>query len=224
MTARTGRRRFTRAGRRLAVLGAAAALTAALAQTTTTAAFTAQTGNGNQVGTATTFCATPGASTLDVLNDTYVDASEPTTAKGGVTGLVVRSGTSVAHVLLRFQLPSLGQHCRFTGASLRLHATASQGPGTIDVHRASATWTSAAMTWNTAGRPGPIGTGVGAASGTPGWHEWNVTTLVTELSAGPDHGFLLKDRNEGVGTRATTYESLDSPTVANRPELLLTWG
>jgi hypothetical protein len=65
---------------------------------------------------------------------------------------------------------------------------------------------------------------VGRASGTTGWHEWDVTTLIPTLSAGPNDGFVVKDRNETVGTRTTTYESLDSPTVANRPELVITWG
>jgi hypothetical protein len=212
----------------LAALGVATTAAVGLAQQTTSAAFTGSTGDGvNTVTAAASFCVSSGGVTLDVVNDTYVDASDPATGKGGATGLVVRSGPSVAHVYLRFTLPSqasFGHRCRLTGATLRLHATTSQGPGTIDVHRASATWTSAGTTWNTAGRPGPAGTEVGVAAGTTGWHEWDVTTLVRELYTGPDHGFLVKDRNEAVGTRTTTYESLDSPTVANRPELVLTWG
>jgi hypothetical protein len=81
--------------------------------------------------------------------------------------------------------------------------------------------------WNTVGRPGPAGTAaVGTSAGATGWHEWNVKTLVDELyAAAPvDDGFLVKDSVETGAVRATLYESLDSLTVANRPQLVLTWG
>ncbi|MCW2533443.1 MAG: hypothetical protein JWP62_3013 [Blastococcus sp.] len=51
-----------------------------------------------------------------------------------------------------------------------------------------------------------------------------VPALVRELYAGPDHGFLVKDRVDNAGpARTTVYDSLDSGTV-NRPQLVLTWG
>jgi hypothetical protein len=209
-----------------AALALAAALTATLTQHTTSAAFTAQTTDGgNQVTAATSFCASPGGTTLGVTNDTYVSEQSPTTVNGGPT-LRVRSGTGGhAHSLLRFTLPVLQPHCEITAAALRLYATSSQGPGSIDVHRASATWSSSTATWNMVARPAPAGTAVGRSAGSTGWHEWTVTTLVRELYAGPDHGFLLKDRvDDASPARATVYESLDSPTVANRPQLVLTWG
>ena len=225
-TGRPGRRRVLRSGRRLAVVGAAAAFTVLLAQHTTTAAFTAQTADGgNSATTATSFCALPGGTTLDVTNDTYVNEADPATARGGSTTLRVASGAgAVAHAYLRFTLPPLQNHCRITGATLRLYAVSSQGPGTILVHRASTTWSSATNTWSTPGRPVAAGTGVGAAAGATGWHEWTVTTLITELYAGTNHGFLVKDAVETNPARATLYESLDSPTVAARPQLVLTWG
>ena len=219
-------RRAFRLARPLAALGAAA-LTVALAQSTTSAAFTAQaTDTGNQVSSAASFCVSPGNSTLSVTNDTFIDQANPATANGGATGLTVRSGSGAnTQALLRFVLPALPHDCRITAATLRLYAESSQGPGTVDVYRASATWTSAAATWGMAGRPAPTGTPVGAAAGSTGWHQWTVTTLVTELYAGPDNGFLVKDHVDDAGTpRATVYDSLDSPTVPNRPQLLLTWG
>ena len=210
-----------------AALALAAALTTALTQTTTSAAFTAQTGDGgNQVTASNNFCATAGSTTtLAVTNDTYVSEQTPATVHGGPT-LNVSSGAGLhAHTYLRFTLPALQPHCTITAATLRLYATSSQGPGTIDVHRASTTWSSATATWGMASRPAPAGTRVGAPAGGTGWHQWTVTTLVHELYAGPDHGFLLKDRADNANpTRATVYESLDSATVANRPQLVLTWG
>jgi hypothetical protein len=207
-------------------MAAAGTFTVLLAQHTTTAAFTAQTGDsGNTVTTAASFCAVPGGTTLSVTNDTYVNEADPATARGGSTTLRVASGAgAVAHTYLRFTLPPLENHCRITAATLRMYAVSSQGPGTILVHRASATWASATNTWNTAGRPVAAGTGVGAPAGASGWHEWTVTTLTTELYAGTNHGYLLKDAVETNPARATIYESLDSLTVANRPQLVLTWG
>jgi hypothetical protein len=204
----------------------AAALTVALTQSTTSAAFTAQTGDsGNQVTASGSFCASPGGTTLGVTNDTYVAEQSPTTVNGGPS-LRVSSGAGLhAHTYLRFTLPTLQPHCTITAATLRLHATSSQGPGTIDVLRASTTWSSATATWNMAARPAPAGTAVGAPAGSTGWHQWTITTLVQELYAGPDHGLLLKDRVDNANpTRATAYESLDSATVGNRPQLVLTWG
>jgi hypothetical protein len=209
-----------------AVLALAAALTATLTQHTTSAAFTGQTGDGgNQATAAASFCASPGGTTLAVTNDTYVSEQSPASVFGGPT-LRVSSGTGVqAHSLLRFVLPAMQPHCAITDATLRLYATSSQGPGTIDVQRASATWASATATWNMPARPGPAGTAVGVAAGSAGWHEWTVTTLVGELYVGPDHGFLITDRVPNASpARATVYESLDSPTAANRPQLVLTWG
>lgn len=225
-TGRPGRRALGRAGGQLTLLGAVAALVVALAQSTTTAAFNGQTGDtGNSATTASSFCASPGGTTLDVTNDTYVDQADPATVRGGSTTLRVAAGAgAVAHTYLRFTLPALQNHCRITGATLRLYAVSSQGPATILVHRASATWSSATTTWNTAGRPVAAGTGVGAAAGASGWHEWTVTTLTTELYSGTNDGFLVKDAVETDPARATVYESRDSSNVANRPQLVLVWG
>jgi hypothetical protein len=217
---------LARIGGLLVVLCVAAAGTVALAQHSTTAAFTGQTvDTGNSATSAASFCAVPGGTTLDVTNDTYVDQADPATPRGGATSLRVAAGSgAIAHTYLRFSLPTLQPHCTITGATLRLYATSSQGPGTILVHRASTTWSSATNTWNTVPRPAPAGTGVGHAAGTAGWHEWTVTTLTRELYAGTNDGFLVKDAVETNPARATAYESLDSPTVANRPELVVTWG
>jgi hypothetical protein len=228
MTRTRQRVRVVRVGGSLAALCLAAASTVALAQHSSTAAFAGQTADtGNTVTSAASFCAVPDGSTQSVLNDTYVDEAVPNTARGGSASLRVASGSgAIAHAYLRFPPlnPPLPPHCTITSATLRLFATSSQGPGSIMVYRASTTWSSATNTWNTVPRPGPAGTGVDAAAGAAGWHEWNVTTLTKEISAGTNDGFLVKDTVETNPARATIYESLDSPTVANRPQLVLTWG
>src|SRR5688500_5853366 len=103
---------LVRVGGSLAALCLAAASTVALAQHSSTAAFTGQTADtGNTVTSAASFCAVPGGSTQSVLNDTYVDEAVPTTARGGSTSLRVASGAAaIAHAYLRFTLPTLQPH------------------------------------------------------------------------------------------------------------------
>lgn len=222
---RNRRRVAARTAGLLAALCLAATSTVALAQRSSTAAFTGQTAvTGNTVTSAASFCAVPDGATYSVVNDTYVDEAVPGTARGGAASLKVGAGSGViAHAYLRFTLPSLQPHCTVTSATLRLYATSSSS-GTILAHRASTTWASATNTWSTVPRPAPAGTGVGATTGAVGWHEWNVTTLTRELLAGANDGFLIKDAVETNPVRATQYESLDSLTVANRPQLVITWG
>ena len=197
-------------------------LTVALTQSTTSASFTGQTSDtGNSVATANDFCAA-GGTTLGVTNDTALYEQDPATPHGSSTTLEVQSGAGThIYVLLRFTLPTLANSCRITSAKLRLYATSSQGPGSIEASRASTTWASSTATWNMPGRPAPAGTPVSLPVGTTGWHEWTVTTLVQELYAGPDYGFLLRDQPPGL--RKTVYESRDAGT-ANGPQLVLTWG
>jgi hypothetical protein len=206
----------------------AGASTVALTQSATGAVFTAQTGDaGNRVSAAATFCLSPGTSTRVVVNDTFVDQSNPGQANGGAVGLTVRSQNGAnAQALLRFTLPTVPSDCQVTGATLRLHASSSQGPGTIDVALASTTWTSAAATWSMPARPTSVGTPVGAAAGTPGWHVWTVTDLVVQLYSRPtNEGFLVVDHVPDAATaRATVYDSLDNTTAPNPPELVITWG
>jgi hypothetical protein len=227
MTRRNRRVSAARVAGLLAALCLAATSTVALAQHSSTAAFTAQTGDtGNTVTSAASFCTAPGGTTVPVINDTYVNEADPTTPQGGSTTLRVASGSLArAHAYFRFTLPPMPQpHCRITGATLRLYATSSQGPGRIMAHRASTTWASGTNTWNTVPRPTPAGNGVGHAAGTAGLHTWDVTELTTELYAGSGDGFLVKDEVETNPARATIYESSDSATAANRPVLVLTWG
>lgn len=228
----TGTRRRVspaRVGGLLAALCLAATSTVALAEHSSTAAFTAQTADtDNTVTSAPSFCAVPSGTTQSVVNDTFVDEADAATAQGGSTTLRVAAGSSSAraHTYLRFPPlnPPLQPHCTITSATLRLYATSSQGPGPIMVFRASTTWTSADNTWDTVPRPTPVGTGVGGAAGAPGLHTWDVTELTKEVYAGTNDGYLVKYAAETDPARATIYESLDSLTVANRPQLVLTWG
>ena len=228
-TGRPGRRRVLRSGRRLAVVGAAAAFTVLLAQHTTTAAFTAQTGDtGNTATTAATFCASPGSTQLTATSDTAVYQASPNTNYGAGTGIGLRSESGAnAYSYVKFTLTSapIPARCTVTSATLTIRASSPTAGATILAYRADAAWSPATMTWNT-GRVGFTGTPASTASlGSAGAQTWDVTALTQELYAGTNNGFALKDSVENaVSARSQTWDSMESGTSANRPKLDITWG
>jgi hypothetical protein len=230
MTPRRPGRRLLRSGRRLAVMAAAAAFTVLLAQHTTTAAFTAQTGDtGNQVTTAATFCTSPGTTSpaLTAVLDTAVYQSNPTQTYGTGASIGVGSATSAnAYSYIKFDLTaaSIPARCTITSATLTVRASTPMAGATLQVYRADAAWTNA-ITWNV-GRVGFTGTPSTTASlSAAGFQSWNVTTLTRELYAGTNNGFALKDSVDNAGSaRYQTWDSLESTTPANRPKLSITWG
>ncbi|TKJ18462.1 DNRLRE domain-containing protein [Blastococcus sp. CCUG 61487] len=217
---RPRRRRLWQGG----VLAVAAALTAALAQSTTSAAFTARTSDtANQLTAKASFC-TPGSVDLVVAADTAVYQAQPTTSFGTQAYLGTASGgTENGHTFLRFSVATrapLPRHCTVTSAVLTVQATNPVAGRTLEVHRADRAWTTA-LTWNTPGRPQPTGTPATTASrSTAGPQTWDVTTLTQELYTGPDHGFLLKDAPDGT----TVYQLWASLESASPPRLAITWG
>jgi hypothetical protein len=213
----------------MAVLAGAAAFTVLLAQHTTTAAFTAQTGNAaNSATTAASFCATPGSSTVAASADTTGYQQNPTTIYGTSGDIGAGSATGAnGRVLVRFALPALGTHCVVTAATLRLYAHTPQAGRTVDAYRVDPTapaWSEASTNWNN--QPATTGAGVGVASlASAGWQQWTVTSMVTSMYAGTNSGFLLRDRVEDSATAYwQLYASRENATTANRPQLVLTWG
>ena len=225
---RPDRRRIVRSARRLAVLAAAAGLTVTLAQSTTTAAFTGQTGDlGNSATAATSFCASP-VTTVAASADTTVYQSNPTTTYGTNAEVGVGSESSAnGRVLVRFALPAPAPHCVLTAATLRLYANSPQAGRTIDAYRVDPTapsWSEGGTSWSN--QPAPTGTAVGAASlSSAGWQQWTVTSMVSSFYAGTNSGFLLRDRTEGSGTSYwQLYRAREYGTSGDRPQLVLTWG
>jgi hypothetical protein len=223
------RRRLPRFGGRVAALSAAVVLTVVLAQSATSAAFTAGTSNSaNQVTSATTFCTTPGTTTLPVALDTAVYQSNPNQNYGSGVSIGVGSSTGAnAYSYLKFTLTSasIPANCRVTSATLWIYASTPMGGATLYAYRADASWSPATMTWNT-GRVGFAGTPAQTtSSASAGWQQWDVTLLTRELYAGPDYGFALKDSVDNAATaRYQTWSSMENTTVANRPKLDITWG
>jgi hypothetical protein len=177
------RQQLVRLARPLAALAAAAVLTVGLTQSTTTAAFTAQTGDtGNQ------------------------------------------SANAVARSLIKFTLKGKPAGCVVASAVLTLRVSNGTAGSTIQVFRAAAAWDPTTVDWTS--DPGIIaGSATSAASAANGFLvQWNVATQVTALYAGPDYGFEIRDAAEGVGNNTQLFDSMESTTVANRPQLDITWG
>lgn len=224
---RPGRRRVMRSGRRLAVLGAAAAFTVLLAQHTTTAAFTAQTGNGNTVGSATTFCTTPGSDTALLGEDSSTNGTSGSTTQTNPNGNL-SVGTSPGgdgYGYIKFyDMDTVPSRCRILSATLTLYAGTSQAAPML-VYRAATTWTQASVNWSNqpaaaAGTPAPFN-----APGGAGQQIFTVTQLVQDIvDTGVNHGFLVRDQASLAATRYQVYSSFENGTAANRPKLSFSWG
>jgi hypothetical protein len=210
-------------------MGAAAAFTVLLAQHTTTAAFTAQTGDGgNSATTAATFCASPGSTQLTATSDTAVYQASPDTNYGSSPGIGIRSNSgSNAYSYVKFTLTSapIPARCTVTSATLTIRTSSPTAGAIIEAYRANAAWNPATMTWNT-GRVGFTGTPAPTDSrSTAGLQTWDVTTLTRELYAGTNNGFALKDSIDNAGyIRSQTWDSMEVGTPDNRPKLDVTWG
>ena len=222
------RRRLVRTGRQAAGLGVVAMLTVVLARSTTTAAFTAATGDtGNRVTAAGSFCASASSSTVNVSEDTSVFQSSAGANTGATTSLTVISATS-AHTwsLIRFTpMPVIPPGCGLISATLSLHASAPQGSRYIEVSRVdpATPWTELGVNWTT--RPQSAGTPVSSPSLTvAGLQTWNVTSLMPALYAGTNNGFLIRDQTDDANpAKSQSYVSSEG-TATQVPTLTVSWG
>ena len=214
-----------------AAVAAAGVLTVALTQSTTGAVFTGQTGNAaDQVTAAPDFCTAPGrVDTLPTTGyptvDTGIYQSQPTTDFSANTtiGTISASG-AIARSLIKFSLKGKPSGCVVASAVLTLRVSSGTTGSFTRVYRAATTWDPTTVRWPT--DPGYVaGTFAQAATASNGSVvQWDVATLVTALYAGPDYGFELKDAAEGVGSSTQLFDSMEATTVANRPQLVITWG
>ncbi len=208
---------------------AAVAMTVLLGHSPASGAFTAHTGTGGStVGTAASFCTSPGSDDVVVTNDAFTDQNAAGTPHGAAPALEVSSGVNQnRRTYLRFTLPTAPHNCRLTTAQLRLRASAPTAGRTIDVYRAdpgqSPQWTAAALMWSN--QPAPVGTPVGTASlGAVGVQTWDVTAHTLTLYGGANNGFVLVDRLEGQnGPFVQAYDE-QSTAGGTPPVLRLTWG
>ena len=198
----------------------------------TVAAFTATAASsGNTFSAAASFGGCT-ASTFHVAadGDTWVSQENPTTNFGTgafSTAVLVRSfadnkGGKNYRALVRFSLPAKPASCVLSSAFLRLRQYQVAAARTVQALPAASAWNEATVTWDTQ----PTTTGPAA---TPyllrtGWTEWLVTTLVEQMYAGSNHGFVLRDSVEDSATGGgNNFYSRDAaaPAGAAAPELVL---
>lgn len=223
--------RRVRYARRLGAVGVVAVVTLVLAQNTTSASFTGTTGNaGNSVTAAASFCgSSAGGTTLYASEDTTGYQSNPTLNYGTNTQVgTVSASTANARVFLRFPLAGvLPAHCVLTGATLRLYANPPAASRTIDAYRVDPTapvWTETGLDWSN--MPAPTGTAVSSASlASAGWQQWSVLSMATAMVSGVNSGFFVRDSVDNASpSKSNLYDSRETTTPANKPQLVLTWG
>ena len=193
-----------------------------------------------------TLTATP--TTTTVVTDASVRQGAGGTNFGGATTNDVATGNGVNRRLyIRFDLstcsPAIPSSAVIRLATLRVYASAVPAVcRTVDLFRVTASWTEAAITWNTQ----PFGTTInnpasGSALdtytiGTPAGCQnqgagsyitgANPTTDVAAFVAGTatNFGWMLRDDTEGSATTYTsTYSAKDLGTLAQAPQLVITY-
>lgn len=210
--------------RRGAAAGALALVAAALLGRLplTSASFTATTGSGgNSFAAASSFCAAPGSSTANLLNDTMVSQGSPTTNYVSATTLEVRSQPSNnRRILVRPALPALPARCRVTSAVLTFSVSSYKAGRTYQAYRIATDWTVGTVTWNT--QPPTTGTPATATVTNGTWSIGVASQVQAIYDSGTNTGLLVRDATEDAAPEQhNTYSSLDGSTP---PTLTLTWG
>jgi hypothetical protein len=171
-----------------------------------------------------TGCPSPGSSTVNPTADSWTDQNAPTQNNGTNADLKVKakSATEARRTFLKFTLATIPSQCALSTAILRLNSNTAQGTRTLDVYRASASWTEAGVTWNN--QPGLAGSPASLTISGTGYKEWNVLSLVQNQYSGSNDGFVVKDSVED--SSGTTFEQKFDPreNATNRPELVITWN
>lgn len=202
-------------------------LVLALAQQPVDGAFNGSTSSsGNAIGTATTFCTSPGSATVTADADSYVDqGSQSSTAGGTATYLVVTSqGGSARRIFVGFPMPTVPSRCTVTSATLQIWASSQIAGRTLGACRAdpgAVAWTEAGLSW--ANQPMHVGTPATVVMpNVDQYVEWTVTDLVRDVYALGDNGFVVRDQDE---TGGGAWQQFHSRSVAtNQPQLHVAWG
>lgn len=193
-----------------------------------------------------TITATPASTT--VVTDSSVRQATATTNFGTVTtNNIATAAAANRRLYVRFDLascsPAIPASAIIRLATLRLYVTAVPVTcRTVDLFRVAAAWTEAAITWNNQ----PFGTAInnpssGSATdtftvGTPAGCQ-NTTAGAYVIGASPtvdvaafvagtatNNGWMLRDDVEGSVTTSTqTYSAKDLGTLAQAPQLLVTY-
>ena len=169
-------------------------------------------------------CSVPGEQMLVATDDTFIEEDKPADTHGAEATFKVKSRATALNrrALVKFTLPTIPTGCTLTSAKLRLHARTVEAARTLDVYRNTATWTQAAVNWNT--QPGTTGTAVSQTMpASAAWVEWPVLAHVQAMYSGSNFGFQVRDSAENAaGDFEQVFDSAESGT--DGPQLVLTLG
>ncbi|MBA3688165.1 MAG: DNRLRE domain-containing protein [Chloroflexi bacterium] len=192
-----------------------------------------------------TITATPATTTA--VSDTTARQGTPTTNFGALTTLTVSSGNAVnQRVYLRFDLtvcsPAIPASAIVRLATLRLYMSAVPAAcRTLNLFPVTAAWVETTLTWNnqpfgttlnnppTGSRTGTfnVGTPVGCQNQAAGYVAGGtVTADIANFVAGTatNFGWMIRDDTEGSATtRTATFTAKELGTVAQEPQLVITY-
>jgi len=193
-----------------------------------------------------TLTATP-ASTAVVVDATVAQGSA-TTNVGSATTITVSSAVAAnQRIYLKFNLascsPAIPASAIVRLATLRLYMTVAPAAcRTLDIYPATVAWTEAAITWNnqpfgttinnpaTGSRTGTfnVGTPAGCQNLSTGAYVTGATVTSDVASfvsgASTNLGWMIRDDTEGSATtRTTTFAAKELGTVAQEPQLVITY-
>ncbi len=164
-----------------------------------------------------------GTVTASSVADSWLDRASPATNKGTDAVLKVTSKASAndTRALVRFALPTLPTGCQIVGATLRMYAAGAGTGRILEAVQVVGAWTETGVTW--ANQPATTGAPATTTSGL-GWREWAVTTQVTAMYAGANHGFLIRDAVEGAVAGPEQQLHAREKAPDNPPELVIRLG
>jgi hypothetical protein len=193
-----------------------------------------------------TVTATPVTATA--VADATVQQAVATTNFGTTTSITVSSGTAInQRIYLKFDLtacsPAIPASSIVRLATLRLYMTAVPAAcRTMDIFKVTAAWTETVVTWNnepfgstinnpaTGSRSGSfnVGSTAGCQNLAAGAYVvgGTVTTDVASFVSGASSnlGWMIRDDVEGsVTTRTATFAAKELGTVAQEPQLVVTY-
>lgn len=193
-----------------------------------------------------TLTATPATTT--VVADSTVRQGSASANFGTLASITVSSANGAnQRVYLKFSLtscsPAIPASAIVRLATLRLYVTAiAAGCRTLDIYPATVAWTEAAITWNdqpfgttinnpaTGSRTGTFDVGTAGSCQNQGTGAYVTGATVTSnvasfVSGGSTNlGWMIRDDTEGSGTtRTTTFAAKDLGTVAQAPQLVITY-
>ena len=192
----------------------------------TDAAFAAVTSNpANAFSAAASFCAAGGSLAATASADTWVGQSGPNANHGGGSDLEVMSFHLGANerTLVNFTLPTIPAGCSVISATLKLTDGGFYASGrTIQVKRATSSWTENAVTWNT--QPTSTTTDMATQPSGPGSLTFTITNQLIAMYAGANDGFLIRDSAEDSTNLENQLYAAREGGASTAPKLTVNYG